>query len=132
MDNVGLPRLGSLSIRSAMAGCLSEGSWNAAWDARPARWLHGRHSAWLLFGVCACFSAAAAPLMSATSSPVLTDAVEDNLPPPTAVSEPENEPVEPIPVIPQTEQSGHGKEIFSDYTVTGKVSWLCCSVPVHF
>ena len=30
---------------------LLDGSWNAAWDARPARWLHGRHSAWLLFGV---------------------------------------------------------------------------------
>lgn len=30
---------------------MSDGSWNAAWDARPARWLHGRHSAWLLFGV---------------------------------------------------------------------------------
>ncbi|PIA54775.1 hypothetical protein AQUCO_00900984v1 [Aquilegia coerulea] len=26
-----------------------EGSWNVAWDVRPARWLH---SSWLLFGVC--------------------------------------------------------------------------------
>jgi hypothetical protein len=125
VDNVGLPRLGSLSIRSAMARCLNEGSWNAAWDARPARWLHGRHSAWLLFGVCACFSAAAAPLLSAASSPVLTEAVVDNLPPPTAVSEPENEPAEPISATSQTEQCGHGKEIFTDYTVTGKIkSWL--------
>lgn len=33
-----------------------EGSWNAAWDARPARWLHGSDSAWLLFGVCSCYS----------------------------------------------------------------------------
>ncbi|XP_077230622.1 uncharacterized protein LOC143863747 [Tasmannia lanceolata] len=32
-----------------------EGSWNAAWDVRPARWLHGSDSAWLLFGVCGCF-----------------------------------------------------------------------------
>ncbi|KAG0590627.1 hypothetical protein KC19_1G114900 [Ceratodon purpureus] len=119
VDNVGLPRLGSLSIRSAMAGCLSEGSWNAAWDARPARWLHGRHSAWLLFGVCACFSAAAAPLMNAASSPVLTEAVVDNLPQPNAVLESEKEPSETIAVTPQTEQSGHGKEIFTDYTVTG-------------
>ncbi|CAA2938734.1 Hypothetical predicted protein [Olea europaea subsp. europaea] len=29
-----------------------EGSWNVAWDARPARWLHHPESAWLLFGVC--------------------------------------------------------------------------------
>ncbi|XP_050212222.1 OVARIAN TUMOR DOMAIN-containing deubiquitinating enzyme 4-like [Mercurialis annua] len=29
-----------------------EGSWNVAWDARPARWLHRPDSAWLLFGVC--------------------------------------------------------------------------------
>lgn len=28
-----------------------EGSWNVAWDARPARWLHHPDSAWLLFGV---------------------------------------------------------------------------------
>ncbi|CAK9141203.1 unnamed protein product [Ilex paraguariensis] len=34
-----------------------EGSWNVAWDARPARWLHRVDSAWLLFGVCACLAA---------------------------------------------------------------------------
>ncbi|KAI3470566.1 hypothetical protein Pfo_027229 [Paulownia fortunei] len=39
-----------------------EGSWNVAWDARPARWLHHPDSAWLLFGVCASL-AAAAPLI---------------------------------------------------------------------
>ncbi|KAK6929085.1 OTU domain [Dillenia turbinata] len=33
-----------------------EGSWNVAWDARPARWLHWSDSAWLLFGVCACLA----------------------------------------------------------------------------
>ncbi|XP_062091880.1 uncharacterized protein LOC133797824 [Humulus lupulus] len=33
-----------------------EGSWNAALDARPARWLHRADSAWLLFGVCACLA----------------------------------------------------------------------------
>lgn len=30
-----------------------EGSWNVAWDARPARWLSRPDSAWLMFGVCA-------------------------------------------------------------------------------
>lgn len=30
-----------------------EGSWNVAWDARPARWTHRLDLAWLLFGVCA-------------------------------------------------------------------------------
>uniref|UniRef100_A0A5B6ZLY5 Ubiquitin thioesterase OTU n=1 Tax=Davidia involucrata TaxID=16924 RepID=A0A5B6ZLY5_DAVIN len=34
-----------------------EGSWNVAWDTRPARWLHRPDSAWLLFGVCACLAA---------------------------------------------------------------------------
>ncbi|XP_028094088.1 uncharacterized protein LOC114294161 isoform X4 [Camellia sinensis] len=43
-----------------------EGSWNVAWDSRPARWLHRPDSAWLLFGVCACL---AAPLECAESSP---------------------------------------------------------------
>ncbi|KAJ8765937.1 hypothetical protein K2173_020453 [Erythroxylum novogranatense] len=33
-----------------------EGSWNVAWDARPARWLYRPDSTWLLFGVCACLS----------------------------------------------------------------------------
>ncbi|KAL5733636.1 hypothetical protein ACOSQ2_033328 [Xanthoceras sorbifolium] len=33
-----------------------EGSWNAAWDERPARWLHRADSAWLLFGVCGCLA----------------------------------------------------------------------------
>lgn len=125
-DSVGLPRLGSLNATAAMVGGLCEGSWNAAWDARPARWLHGRHSAWLLFGVCACFSAAAVPLITAASSPALTDAVVDSLPPPTTktttttatLTEVESEPVESAPAV--TEQSpGHGKEIITDYTVTG-------------
>ncbi|KAL9251442.1 OVARIAN TUMOR DOMAIN-containing deubiquitinating enzyme 4-like protein [Drosera capensis] len=30
-----------------------EGSWNVAWDARPARWLRRVDVAWLMFGVCA-------------------------------------------------------------------------------
>lgn len=39
-----------------MAEPRGEGSWNVAWDARPARWLHRPDSAWLLFGVCACLA----------------------------------------------------------------------------
>ncbi|WOH02397.1 hypothetical protein DCAR_0521786 [Daucus carota subsp. sativus] len=35
-----------------------EGSWNVAWDDRPARWLHRPDSAWLLFGVCGCIGGA--------------------------------------------------------------------------
>ncbi|XP_011010409.1 PREDICTED: uncharacterized protein LOC105115268 isoform X2 [Populus euphratica] len=35
-----------------------EGSWNVAWDGRPARWLCRPDSAWLLFGVCACLAPA--------------------------------------------------------------------------
>lgn len=33
-----------------------EGSWNVAWDARPARWLHHPDSAWLLYSVFACLA----------------------------------------------------------------------------
>ncbi|KAI5648480.1 hypothetical protein M9H77_34485 [Catharanthus roseus] len=43
-----------------------EGSWNVAWDARPARWLHNPESAWLLFGVCACLAAPLPPLFDAS------------------------------------------------------------------
>ncbi|KAH7537001.1 uncharacterized protein LOC107413195 [Ziziphus jujuba] len=49
-----------------------EGSWNAAWDARPARWLHRPDSAWLLFGVCACL-APVVDLLDANSEPVVSD-----------------------------------------------------------
>ncbi|KAL3523547.1 hypothetical protein ACH5RR_016381 [Cinchona calisaya] len=52
-----------------------EGSWNVAWDARPARWLHNpADSAWLLFGVCACL--AAPPPPEADSSDVMSSLVE--------------------------------------------------------
>lgn len=44
-----------------------EGSWNVAWDARPARWLHRPDSAWLLFGVCACL--AVPPELTADENP---------------------------------------------------------------
>ncbi|KAK7277253.1 hypothetical protein RIF29_18404 [Crotalaria pallida] len=43
-------------IRRSSTELRGEGSWNAAWDARPARWLHRPDSAWLLFGVCACLA----------------------------------------------------------------------------
>jgi len=33
-----------------------EGSWNVAWDARPARWLHRLDFAYLLAGVLMCLS----------------------------------------------------------------------------
>ncbi|OVA17865.1 Ovarian tumor [Macleaya cordata] len=33
-----------------------EGSWNVAWDVRPARWLRRSNSEWLLFGVCTCLA----------------------------------------------------------------------------
>ncbi|KAL3520822.1 hypothetical protein ACH5RR_018971 [Cinchona calisaya] len=45
-----------------------EGSWNVAWDARPARWLHNPESAWLLFGVCACLAAPMPPLLQLADS----------------------------------------------------------------
>lgn len=119
VDNVGLPILDSLNSTAALTGGLSEASWNAGWDVRPARWLYGRHSAWLLFGVCACFTAAAAPLISAASSPVLIEAVGDTMSSSTAHAEAEVEHAEIIHSTPESEQPVHGKEIITDYTVTG-------------
>ncbi|XP_065871017.1 uncharacterized protein [Euphorbia lathyris] len=43
-------------VRRMLAEPRGEGSWNVAWDARPARWLHRPDSVWLLFGVCACLA----------------------------------------------------------------------------
>ncbi|KAJ4841797.1 hypothetical protein Tsubulata_044786 [Turnera subulata] len=36
--------------RVVVAEPQGEGSWNVAWDARPARWLYRPDSAWLMFG----------------------------------------------------------------------------------
>ena len=47
----GLAEEGGGSVRG-------EGSWNVAWDGRPARWLHRPDSALLLFSVCACLAPA--------------------------------------------------------------------------
>jgi len=111
VESVGLPMLGGLNGRFAMTVGLREGSWNVAWDARPARWLHGRHSAWLLFGVCACFSASAGasiPLLGG-SVPVLNEALAESQRIPPA-----------LPVEEQREpQPGHGKKVYSDYSVIG-------------
>ncbi|OIW01500.1 hypothetical protein TanjilG_19426 [Lupinus angustifolius] len=52
-----------------------EGSWNAAWDARPSRWLHRPDSAWLLFGVCACL---APPLLLADVNTEVPSAEHDS------------------------------------------------------
>lgn len=29
---------------------VGEGSWNVAWDVRPARWIHRPHNVWFIFG----------------------------------------------------------------------------------
>ncbi|MCD7472778.1 hypothetical protein HAX54_014140 [Datura stramonium] len=47
-----------------------EGSWNVAWDSRPARWLHNPDSAWLLFGVCSCLAAPSLDLLPDANSDV--------------------------------------------------------------
>ncbi|XP_076902176.1 OVARIAN TUMOR DOMAIN-containing deubiquitinating enzyme 3-like [Bidens hawaiensis] len=46
-----------------------EGSWNVAWDVRPARWLHRPYTAWLLFGICACL--AAPPVVEISGEPTV-------------------------------------------------------------
>ncbi|WVY96695.1 hypothetical protein V8G54_028846 [Vigna mungo] len=53
-----MPRSGDGFRRGVVAvhDLKGEGSWNVAWDTRPARWLHRSDSAWLLFGVCACLA----------------------------------------------------------------------------
>ncbi|CAN1747642.1 OVARIAN TUMOR DOMAIN-containing deubiquitinating enzyme 4 [Linum perenne] len=42
----------STSVRPLVEPPRGEGSWNVAWDARPARWLHRPDFIWLLFGAC--------------------------------------------------------------------------------
>lgn len=71
-----------------------EGSWNVAWDARPARWLHRPDSAWLLFGVCACLA-------------------------PVDAAEPSREEVVPEARIEDRDSLDEAKRSSPDYRVTG-------------
>lgn len=55
-----------------------EGSWNVAWDARPARWLYRPDSVWLLFGVCACLAAPLEILDLSTEPVAVDDTIDDD------------------------------------------------------
>ncbi|XP_071734003.1 uncharacterized protein [Rutidosis leptorrhynchoides] len=57
---------------------VGEGSWNVAWDVRPARWLHRPHTAWLLFGICAYLAAPPAiELIETVTDPVDDEGISD-------------------------------------------------------
>lgn len=86
-----------------------EGSWNVAWDARPARWLHRSDSAWLLFGVCACL---APPL-------VILD-VDPEVPTAPVISSAESSDV-------IGEKDERNEEVSPDYRVTGSFIFLFIS-----
>ena len=84
-----------------------EGSWNVAWDARPARWLHRPDSAWLLFGVCACLS-----------PPVPADVDPQATPPPSATA---------MAVAPDDNPEGRELKVdgvSADYRVTGSFNFF--------
>ena len=87
-----------------------DGSWNAAWDARPARWLHGRHSAWLLFGVRTSSSEdlgipVASGGVKGISDPIITSLVPTNL---------DSLNAERLKLL------NGKKQVYTDYTVIGK------------
>ncbi|KAI3801102.1 hypothetical protein L1987_29204 [Smallanthus sonchifolius] len=52
---------------------VGEGSWNVAWDMRPARWLHRPHTAWLLFGICAYLAPPPVDFTDAVSNSVVAN-----------------------------------------------------------
>lgn len=82
-----------------------EGSWNVAWDARPARWLHRSDSAWLLFGVCACLA-----------PPVIAD-VDLEAPPTPAINTDENSEGREMKYAEGDKE--RNDELSADYRVTG-------------
>nr|XP_043616739.1 uncharacterized protein LOC122588649 [Erigeron canadensis] len=57
---------------------VGEGSWNVAWDVRPARWLHRPHNAWLLFGICAYLAAPPLEFVETVSEPAVVADIVDN------------------------------------------------------
>lgn len=85
-----------------------EGSWNVAWDARPARWLHSPDSAWLLFGVCDCL----APPVGADDDP--------EAPPPAPEESSEGREVK----VAECDSKEQDDEVSSDYRVTGSFLFL--------
>uniref|UniRef100_A0A0C9QKZ0 Ubiquitin thioesterase OTU n=1 Tax=Wollemia nobilis TaxID=56998 RepID=A0A0C9QKZ0_9CONI len=102
-DSVNCARFSSVG-----GGGFSEGSWNATWDVRPARWLHGSHSAWLLFGVCACF-ANLNPIQAEAEGPAVVDEGNDG-----GLDEEEGD-----AILAETDKASHGKKIYTDYSITG-------------
>ncbi|GLJ46399.1 hypothetical protein SUGI_0977880 [Cryptomeria japonica] len=95
------------SCSASVGGGFCEGSWNASWDVRPARWLHGSHSAWLLFGVCACFSNLNPPVQ-AEAEALLVDENTDDL-----VDDDDGA------ILASADKASHGKKVYTDYSVTG-------------
>lgn len=108
------------TARFAMAGTWLDGSWNVAWDARPARWLHGRHSAWLLFGVCACFSAAAG---ASLQNKLPSSSLQNTVPSPFEQVEDIAEHLDSVQSNSDHEavaaKTIEGRQVFTDFTVTG-------------
>ncbi|XP_027366601.1 uncharacterized protein LOC113872914 [Abrus precatorius] len=79
-----------------------EGSWNVAWDARPARWLHRPDSAWLLFGVCACLAPPVCVDVDSEAAPGAAAVVSDEI-------------CRREELVDKEEKD----EVFADYRVTG-------------
>ncbi|KAJ7568651.1 hypothetical protein O6H91_01G042200 [Diphasiastrum complanatum] len=96
---------GRFGKRTVAAGW-QDGSWNVACDARPARWLHGRHSAWLLFGVCS--SVASAGAIAASSLHANNLALAEALSGDDEEAQRQNKSI-----------ASHGKPVLKEYTVTG-------------
>ncbi|XP_076939809.1 OVARIAN TUMOR DOMAIN-containing deubiquitinating enzyme 3-like [Bidens hawaiensis] len=71
----GLPANGLNYLFDRNLSPVGEGSWNVAWDMRPARWLHRPHTAWLLFSICAAYLA---PPPVEVTEPVTNSVINDD------------------------------------------------------
>ncbi|KAH9328255.1 hypothetical protein KI387_000363, partial [Taxus chinensis] len=92
---------------ASVGGGFCEGSWNATWDVRPARWLHGSHSAWLLFGVCACFASLNPPVQAEAEAAVVDGDNNGEVDDDDSI------------LAASTDKASHGKKVYTDYSITG-------------
>lgn len=97
-----------------MATSLTEASVYASTNAQNFQLFHDRHAAWLLFGLCVCLSAGAGsivPHFVTGSPPALAEALARRAGFPSGSSSRARFGDTP---------ASHGKQVYTDYSVTGK------------
>lgn len=120
LEASGMLSLDGLKVESASIRSIY-GWWGSSWNSRSTRWLHSRHSVWLMFGVCACFSdiaGAPVPVVSPTN-PVRMEADSDESMLLEESTDEECSDGQSDIAEDKSSEQPEAKQVYTDYTVTG-------------